>query len=406
MMQAADSLNGHNHDRGEHRNMKRPKLMFVVNVDSFFVSHRLPIAVEAIRSGYEVHLATAVTQYGSMLAETGIVVHPLRLRRGEAGLANSVVSFIELLRLFHAIRPDIIHLVTIKPVIFGGIAARILRRSRVVAAISGLGHVFIAQGWKARIRRVAVCCLYRIALGWKGVRVIFQNEHDRAFVSKLAGLEPQQCVLIRGSGVDLEQFKFSPLNTGSIVVMLAARLLAEKGVREFVAAARMVKQEVTTARFCLVGAVDPDNPSSISVSELRSWADEGIVELWGYRNDMHNVLPQATIVVLPSYREGLPKILLEAAACGRPTITTDVPGCRDAIIPNETGVLIPAQDSSALAAAILTLIRDEQRCERMGKRGRKLVESEFDLRRVVNAHIHLYSESLLEFNVNGSDKAG
>jgi glycosyltransferase involved in cell wall biosynthesis len=241
--------------------------------------------------------------------------------------------------------------------------------------------------------------LYRVALGHRNLRVIFQNEDDRASVSALARLPPERSTVIRGSGVDLESFRYhEPEGGRTPVVMLACRWLADKGVREFCEAARALRaraaQGAGPARFVLVGDTDPGNPASLTMDELRKYADEGSIELWGRRADMPAVLAEADIVVLPSYREGLPKVLLEAAACGRPVVTTDVPGCRDAIEPGVTGVLVPVRDAGALADAIDALLHDPARRLEMGRAGRQLAERCFDVRQVVEEHLRIYDQLL------------
>ncbi len=368
------------------------KLMFVVNVDWFFLSHRLPIALEAQRQGYQVHIATGLTDKLDELKRHGLVVHPLALERSSAGLVNAWRTIVNLWRVFRVVRPDVVHLVTIKPVLLGGLVARLVGVPAVVVAVSGLGFVFIARGAKAAVRRWLVGRLYRLALGHHNLVVIFQNSDDRVSLSKLAHLPDSKVEMIRGSGVDLAQYEQMPLPSGLPVVLLAARLLADKGVREFVQAARLLKQQGVSARFCLVGSVDPANPASLTDAELSQWANEGVVELWGQRSDMPEVLSSARLVVLPSHREGLPKILLEAAACGRAVVTTDVPGCRDAIDPRITGLLVPVRNATALAETLNELIYDPSRCQAMGNAGRALAERAFDVRQVVARHLRIYQE--------------
>ena len=369
------------------------KILFVVNVDWFFLSHRLPIALEAQRQGYQVHIATGLTDKLDELQRHGLVVHPLALDRSSAGLGNAWRTMVELWKVFRAVRPDVVHLVTIKPVLLGGLVVRMAGVPAVVVAVSGLGFVFIARGATAVVRRWLVGALYRLALGHRNLKVIFQNPDDQAGLSKLAHLPDSKVEMIRGSGVDLTQYGHTPLPLGVPVVLLAARLLADKGVREFVEAARLLKQQGVSARFCLVGTVDPANPTSLTDAELAQLASEGVVELWGHRSDMPRVLAAAQVVVLPSYYgEGLPKVLIEAAACGRAVVTTDHPGCRDAIDPGVTGVLVPVRNAEALADALKGLINDPARCQAMGNAGRALAESAFDVRQVVAAHLRIYQE--------------
>lgn len=365
----------------------------MVNADWFFLSHRLPIALEAQRQGYQVHIATGLTDKLDELQRHGLVVHPLALDRSSAGLGNAWRTMVQLWQVFRTVRPDVVHLVTIKPVLLGGLMARLAGVPAVVAAVSGLGFVFIARGVKAAARRWLVGALYRLALGHRNLKVIFQNPEDRANLAKLAHLPASKVEMIRGSGVDLTQFSHTLLPSGMPVVLLAARLLADKGVREFVDAARLVKQRGASARFCLAGTVDPANPTSLTDAELAQWESKGVVELWGHRLDMPRVLAAAQVVVLPSYYgEGLPKVLIEAAACGRAVVTTDHPGCRDAIDPGVSGVLVPVRNATALADALKELINDPARCQAMGNAGRALAERAFDIRQVVAAHLRIYQE--------------
>jgi glycosyltransferase involved in cell wall biosynthesis len=368
----------------------RIKLLFIVNVDWFFVSHRLSIAVDAVKKGYEVHIATTVTDKIDLLESSGIVVHPLALHRSRSGVVVVFKEFLEILSLLRKVTPDIVHLVTIKPMLLGGIAARMASVPAVVSAVSGLGFVFVTSGVIARLRRKVISLIYRLALGHHNQKVIFQNVDDQSKLSKLAALSTDRSVLIHGSGVDLSLYHRQPLPEGVPTVLLAARLLVDKGVREFVRAAGLVNRRERQANFVLVGEVDPLNPASIQQSQLDSWKEDGIVECWGYRDDMEQVLSSATIVVLPSYREGFPKVLIEAAACGRAVVTTDVPGCRDAIEDGVTGLLVPVRNAEAIANAVLILLGDQQRCKEMGRAGRERAEEMFDVKQVVAEHMEVY----------------
>jgi glycosyltransferase involved in cell wall biosynthesis len=367
-------------------------LLFVVNVDWFFLSHRVPIALEAMRQGYQVHIATGLTDKLDELRRNGLVVHPLALDRSSAGLCNAWRTAVQLWQIFRAVRPDVVHLVTIKPVLLGGLVARLAGVPAVVAAVSGLGFVFIARGAKAAVRRWLVGALYRVALGHRNVKVIFQNADDLRSLSKVALLPAAKVAMIRGSGVDLARYARVPPPGGVPVVVLAARLLADKGVLEFVQAARLLRQRGCNARFVLVGTVDRANPASFTDAKVSAWVHDGVVEWLGHRADMPQVLAAAQLVVLASYREGLPKVLIEAAACGRAVVTTDVPGCRDAIDPGVTGLLVPVRNVAALANAMETLINDPLRCKVMGDAGRALAEKAFDVRQVAAAHLQIYQE--------------
>lgn len=368
------------------------RLLFVVNVDWFFASHRLPIALAAMKDGYEVHLATEVTDQKERLEQLGLVVHEVPFGRGSSSLTGAIRSFIGVCRVIRQVRPRIVHLVTIKPVLLGGIAARLLGVPAKVSAISGLGFVFVARGFSSFIRRIPIRLLYGLALSHPNACIVFQNDSDRQRVVRMARIPKGQVRMIRGSGVDLERFSAQLERTDEPpIVLMAARLIWDKGVGEFVEAAVLLRK--SGARFVLVGEIDPGNPASLSADDLAKLKVAGDVEVWGYQSDMASVLAQASIFVLPSYyREGLPKVLLEAAACGKPVITTDEPGCRDAILPGTSGLLVPARDAAALSAAIKDLISDPDRLLEMGRAGRQWVEAEHDIKMVVGKHLAIYED--------------
>jgi glycosyltransferase involved in cell wall biosynthesis len=232
--------------------------------------------------------------------------------------------------------------------------------------------------------------LYRFALGHVTQTVIFQNNDDRAAIQALGVNLSGKAEMIRGSGIDLKTFEPTPEPDEPVTVLVPSRLLRDKGIAEFVEAARILKGEGTTARFVLVGDAPGGNPDSLPQSQLDAWKTEGVVEFWGFRGDMPDVFSRAHIIVLPSYREGFPKALIEAAACGRAVVTTDTPGCRDAIVEGQTGRLVPVRDSAALAAAIRGLIDNKETRRNMGIAGRDLAERKFSIEHVVHRHLDIY----------------
>lgn len=370
------------------------KIMFVVNVDWFFCSHRLPIGLEAIKSGYQVHIACAITNRQHQLAEMGFIVHPLKITRGNLGLLSNISTFTEIYTLFLTVKPDLVHLVTIKPILFGGIAARLAKVSAVVSAISGLGYIFINPSFFGRVQRLVVGMFYKFALGHKNQKVIFQNTNDRDLLCHITQIPLQKTAIVRGSGVNLKKYAYTPIPSGKPIVLFAARLLRDKGVIEFVGAAKNLGAKGINAHFVIAGDLDPDNPASLTKSDLQEILSLGVVEYQGHAHEMNTLLSKSTIVVLPSYREGLPKILLEAAACGRAVVTTDVPGCRDAIEPGKTGLLVPERDIASLSNAILMLLENSISCAEMGRAGRDLAERAFDIRAVIKCHLDFYQELL------------
>ncbi|MDF9617274.1 glycosyltransferase family 4 protein [Pseudomonas entomophila] len=368
----------------------KPVLLIVVNDPAFFISHRLPIAESAREAGYEVHVATQAGARVSDISRLGFAHHELPLSRSGKNPLLELKSLLALWALCWRVRPNVLHLVTIKPVLYGGIVARLSPVRGVLAAISGLGFVFMAQGGKASVLRKIISLMYRVALGKRNLRAVFQNPDDQKALASIGAITAAKSVLIRGSGVDLRQYSPCPEPAGQPVVTFAARLLRDKGVLEYVEAARILRQRGVSASFQLVGDPDPGNPTSISADELLHWGQQGLVTCLGYRADMETVFQRSHIVVLPSYREGLPKVLVEAAACGRAVVTTDVPGCRDAIEPGISGLLVPVRDAHALADAIERLIVDRQLRQDLGKAGRALAERAFAIESIVAQHLDIY----------------
>lgn len=368
----------------------KKKLLFVVNQPAFFLTHRLPLAVAALNAGYEVHVATQSGPGVEQIRAAGLIHHLIPLQRSARNPFADLWLFCMLIRLFRQLSPSIVHLVTIKPVIYGGLAARITGVRGVVAAISGIGYALQRNGTLSNLLFGLVRLMYRLALGSLNKRVIFQNTRDLELISEFANLKADETVLIPGSGVDLSKYTYLPEPTGIVVVTMASRLLKDKGVFEFVAAAKIMKDRGVEAKFRLAGVPDPDNLTSCTVADLEQWRTDRYVELLGYRSDIPELFRGSHIVVLPSWYEGLPKVLIEAAACGRPVVTTDIPGCRDAIQPNVTGLLVPTKDPMSLANAIQNLATNAKVRQTMGSAGRIWAEKQFDIQRVVAQHLEIY----------------
>jgi glycosyltransferase involved in cell wall biosynthesis len=329
-------------------------------------------------------------KYGPLLKDAGISLHCLRMSRGKA----TITGVWRLWKLLRDYRPDVVQTWMYHADLLGGLAARIAGCRRVVNAVVGGGYAFTSQGLLARLLRPLLSMGLTMSLNPKGSRVVFENADDRNGFVKAGWVRQQDSVLIRGAGVDPDQFQLTSKAVGPPLVVLVARMLWDKGVGEFVVAARTLKQRGVNARFVLVGDVDPDNRACIDSATLGAWKAEGEVELWGFRADIPQVLAQATIACLPSYREGLPKSLLEAMAAGLPCVTTDVPGCREAVRHGDNGLLVPAKDASALADAIAHLLKHPELARQMGCRGRQLLEQEFSAQRVNTSTLALYHEML------------
>lgn len=374
----------------------RPRLLFLVNNPAFFLSHRLPIALGARQAGYDVHVATMDGPTVPVIREHGFVHYVVPMTRSGRQPVEELRSLLAFWKLFRRLKPDLVHAVTIKPVLYGGIAARLAGVPAYVAAVSGLGFIFMRGKGGVDPLRIAATLLYRLALGHRNSRVVFQNSSDRAELRRAGVVQPGQAVLVRGSGVDLHAYQPAPEPEGPPVAVMVARLLTDKGVREFVEAARLAAGHPSGLRWVLVGAPDPGNPASITDQEFQRWQAEGVVTCMGESDDVAAVYQSAHIAVLPSYREGLPRSLVEAAACARAVVTTDVPGCRDAIEPGVTGLLVPVRDARALADAVVQLAEDPERRRAMGRAGRQLAEAAFDINKVVQAHLQIYAQLLDE----------
>ncbi|MDR7946758.1 glycosyltransferase family 4 protein [Achromobacter aegrifaciens] len=367
------------------------RLLFVVNNPAFFMSHRVPVALAAQQAGYEVHVATMDGPAVADIQALGMTHHAIPMTRSGKHPLQELGTLLALIRLFRHLRPQIVHLVTIKPVLYGGIAARLTHVPGMVAAISGLGFVFLSNSLKMKLVRAVVARLYRLALGHPNSRVIFQNASDRDLLKSLGAVRDAQVVMIRGAGVDLNEYRAQPEPPAPpVVVTMVARLLRDKGVQEFVQAARLLRERGLPVTMQLVGGVDAGNPASATQDDVDAWQQEGCVRALGERSDVAALYAASHIAVLPSYREGLPKSLIEAAACARAVVTTDVPGCRDAIEPGETGLLVPVRDAQALADAIARLAEDPALRQSMGAAGRALAEREFNIDRVARIHVEIY----------------
>lgn len=352
------------------------------------------IGRQLIAEGYRVHII-APGLCPDEIAANGFIYHQISMsRKGKNPFAELATVF-RLYALFKKLKPDIVHLVTIKPYLYGGVAARLAGVPAVVSAVAGLGILFSQDSVKNIILRSVLYPLYRFAFGHARQKVIFQNPDDKALLQRFAHLPADKTVLIRGAGVDLAVYPFLPEPEGEVVVSFASRLLKDKGVVEFADASRVLRQRGIAAAFWLIGTPDPGNANTVTQEQLDAWEQEGRLKCLGYRTDIAKLFSQSHIVALPScYGEGLPKVLIEAAACGRAVITTDHPGCRDAIEPDVTGLLIPIKDSDALADAIERLISNPEQRQRLGRAGRELAESVFDVEKVIDEHIRIYEQLL------------
>jgi glycosyltransferase involved in cell wall biosynthesis len=370
------------------------KIIFIVQSLDFLFSHRLKICIKAKKNGFKVYIAAPYSKENvKKIKGLGFDFYELKFSHNRVNIFSELNLIFQLYKLFSMIRPEILHLITIKPYLYGGIVARVLGIPAVVSAVAGLGMPFSSNMLRYRILRLALYPLFKMAFGHKNQKVIFQNKSDRDILLNWNVIKTDQIEMIRGSGVDLNIFSCTNEPKSHPIVVFAARLLIDKGVGVFVDAAYLLKKKGVEARYWIVGDIDIHNNNSVSEFQLDKWRNDGVVEILGHRKDMHRVFSNSNIVVFPSfYGEGLPKVLLEASACCRPIITTNHPGCRDAINPGETGLLVPIKDVAALAESIAYLISNPLERSKLGKAGRSLAEKEFSDEKVASRHMKIFKD--------------
>lgn len=375
-------------EKGSHDSTTLKPLLYVVTEDWYFWSHRLPIARAARDAGWQVHVATRITGHRALIEAEGFQVHELEFNRSGLNPLRDMKMLLALVLLYRRLKPRLVHHIAAKPVLYGTIAAWLCRISVVVNTMAGMGFLFSNDSFKIRVAR-SLFMRMLVALGRsRGRNLIVQNRDDRQIFID-AGLPGHRVSLIRGSGVDLRQYPASAEPDGVPVALCVSRMLKDKGIRELVEAARLLQQRGVAIRIRLVGGTDL-NPSSIDPATIAEWSAEGVVEIAGHSSRIADEYSMSHIAVLPSYREGLPKSLLEAAACGRPIVATDVPGCREICIAGESGILVPVKNAVALADALEMLAVTPAMRTQFGKNARLLAEARFAIEIVIAETLALY----------------
>jgi len=370
------------------------KVIILVNNDFFFYSHRLSLARAARQAGYGVSVATRVHEHADRICAEGFTLHPLRHFIGDnLDPVRELRAMLELRGLYRRERPRLVHHIGLKMSVTGSLAARAAGVDRVLNTFTGLGYLFTGAGLKAAIVRGTALRAMKTALKGRRAKLCFQNDADRREFVVRGFAREADALLVRGSGVNVDEFAPAPFPPEPPVVLFASRMLADKGPRLLVEAARLLRERRVACRVLLAGMPDPGNPRSLSEAELRRWHEEGSIEWLGGRTDMPALIAASHIVCLPTYyREGLPRILLEAAACARPIVATDIPGCRELVTDGVNGLLVPVKDANALAAALERLIADPALGERMGRAGREKVVAELSDTRINEQTLGIYGE--------------
>ena len=375
--------------------MRRPNgpthLVFFIPEDWYVCSHRLPLVRAAAAEGWRVSVVTRVQDHAGPIREAGADVVPVGLRRGFQDPWSDGKGLIELVRILRRLRPDLLHQVTPKSVLYGSAAAALAGRPPVINALAGLGYLYTAAGAKARLARPAVTLALKAALGTRRSWLIVQNDEDAGFFRDILGVAPARISLIPGAGVDARAFvpPAAPA-TGPVRFVLPARMLVEKGIAEFVEAAGMVRAEHPGTEFLLAGKTDPENPSGLPEKRLEAWHEQGVVRWLGHVADMPGLLASCHVAVLPTYREGFPKALLEAAAAGLALVASDVAGCRPICRPGRNGLLVAPRDVRGLAGAMSRLAADGDLRRSLGAGSRSLVLEEFTEDRIAALTMGLY----------------
>ncbi len=372
-----------------------PRVLFLVSEDWYFCSHRLGLARALKNSGCDVAVACRVADHGDAITGAGLTLYPIDLARGSVNPLRLIAAVTRIARLYRRVRPDIVHHVALVPALLGSLAARLAGVPRTVNAIAGLGSIFSSTGGRAAVVRPFARCAMRCLLDRPTARTIVQNEDDGEVLSGGGMVAAARLRLIPGAGVDLDRFTPRPEPAGPPRATMVSRMIAEKGVADLVAAARLLAGDGSPLRVRLAGGPDPGNPGSIAPAQLAAWADEGVVEILGHLTDIPALWAESHVAVLPShYGEGVPLALIEAAACGRPMIAADGPGLRDIVRDGETGLLVPPHDPRALAAALARLAGDGVLRRKMGAAARRLAETRFAAPAVVEATLEVYRELL------------
>jgi glycosyltransferase involved in cell wall biosynthesis len=373
----------------------RPKILFVVPDDWYFWSHRRPIASAALQNGYNVFVAARVDAFGEKIIEAGFRLIPLCLDRSSYSLFHELRTISELRNIYRREKPDIVHHIALKPILYGSMAALGNSRMQVINAFAGLGYLVSSPSFKAQALKRVLWKMFRFLLNRPNSFLLLQNREDRDLLVAEIGVPQERTTIIRGSGVDVNEFQAKAESPGIPIVLLSSRMLWIKGVSDFVEAAKLLREKGMNARFVLAGDTDPGSPGAIPREKLQEWQNAGPVEWWGHQQSMSRMLQESAVVCLPSHGgEGVPKALIEAAASERAIVATDVPGCRDIVRHGTNGLLVPPKNPAALADAIALLLNDAPLRAAMGRRGREIAVNEFSEEQVIQQTLALYGQLL------------
>ncbi|WP_183240746.1 glycosyltransferase family 4 protein [Bradyrhizobium sp. cir1] len=370
------------------RSTSKRRILYVANVDFAFL-HRLPMARAARAAGFEVHVATRISGLRQVIESENFTLHEIPFRRGLSPFSG-IRTIMALRRLESYVKPDIIHCASLQSCVYGSLAMR-YRRVSQVNAITGLGYIFTSSTWKGRILRAPIRLVLPALLNRNTSVVLVENPDDQRDLVAL-GVNQERVLQIPGSGVDTDHFQPLPEPEGPITFGFAGRLLSDKGIRALVSAHKMLRDQGHDFRLLIAGKPDPANPASIPIEEVEEWNRRPGITWLGHLDDIVALWTRCHVAVLPSHREGLPVSLLEAAACGRAMVATNAPGCREIVVQNESGLLVPIEDAEALADALLSLALSPQLRSRCGRTAREMVVQRLSSKIVGEAIIDVYNK--------------
>jgi glycosyltransferase involved in cell wall biosynthesis len=374
--------------------MFKAKILFLLTEDWFFCSHFIERALAAQAAGYDVVVVAREREHGAQIRAAGLRFVDLEFERRSTHLLTELRQLRDIILLYRREKPDVVHQVSPKPIFYGTASALLNGVHAIVNAPVGMGYVFSSKDLRARLLGPFVRIAYRLLANPRRSCVVFENSDDLTKFVQWGAVKASDAVLIRGAGVNLSRFRPVAKHNSVPLIALVARMLRDKGIYEFVEAAHQLHLKGIAARFILVGSPDPMNPSSITEETLRKWHGRNGVEWWGWNENIAQLLENVDIMCLPSYREGLPKSLIEAAACAVPIVTTNTPGCREVVRHGDNGFLVPVQNVPLLAESLERLILDQTLRETMGRRGREIAVQEFSSVRIIAETLDVYSRLL------------
>lgn len=374
---------------------KKNRILFIVSEDWYFISHRLYLAQSAIKEGYEVALLSNFSKHKNRINEEGIISIEWGLKRISKNPINELKAIITTIKALRDFKPDLIHAVAFKPIIYSSLASMLTGMKNCVFALAGLGGVYTSKKMRSQLMVLILKPALRFFLKGKNSKLILQNPEDKNAILSNKLIREDNIFLIRSAGVDTKHFSFEKIPYKPPKIILSARMLWSKGIKDFIKCAKIINKDTKIAEFVLVGSPDKENSDAIPIKFLEDLNTKKIITYLGYRDDMNSIYKNATIICLPTlYGEGVPKSLVEAASCGRPIVTYDMPGCREIVINKKNGFLVKPGSINGMVSAIKCLIYDKKLCTKMGQEGRKIVMKNFTQEKVAFETIEIWKKLL------------